>query len=112
MNRSANVSTPECVVVSTTVADDAAASALAESVIAARLAACVQMTPIRSVYRWKGAVHRDPEVLLRFKTIPDNAEKLTSFIRGKHPYELPEILVETAGTSPDYAAWIRAETDR
>lgn len=100
----------ECLVVSTTVSEEQSASALAGRAVESRLAACAQITPIRSVYRWKGSVHRDQELLLRFKTMPDRADALIAMIRASHPYELPELIVERAAASPAYLEWISAET--
>jgi periplasmic divalent cation tolerance protein len=99
------------VVITTTVDSEAAAQELAAALVEARLAACVQCVPIRSVYRWKGAVESAAEYLLLAKTRAALADEATVFIRGRHSYELPEIVVTpVAGGLADYLAWIRSET--
>lgn len=93
----------------TTVPDEQQAGELARSIVAAGLAACVQILPIRSVYRWKGEVCNEPECLLVIKTTAARFPELEQHIRAHHAYETPEIiqLPITAG-SHDYLAWIDA----
>jgi len=103
---------PRIAIVSTTVGSDADARMLAEWLVGDRLAACVQLVPIQSVYRWKGAIERAPEVLLLAKTRADAADRLVDAIRARHPYELPEILVApVAHGLQAYMDWVVAETD-
>ncbi|MCA0214175.1 MAG: divalent-cation tolerance protein CutA [Proteobacteria bacterium] len=97
----------ELIAVYTTVADDAAAQALARDAVAARLAACVQIEPIHSVYAWGGAIQSEPEQRLVFKTTRAMYAELEHFILQRHPYELPAVhAVPVALASPAYAAWV------
>jgi len=103
--------TAECSFVTTTLDDAGKAAALAEALVEARLAACVQCLPIRSVYRWEGRVEKTAELLLLAKTRTALVGELTAFLRARHPYRLPEIVAwPIAGGLPDYLAWIRDET--
>ena len=98
-------------IVTTTLSSRAQAAALAKAVVAARLAACAQMAPIRSVYWWQGRVQSGAEVRVQFKTRQARVRELLAFIRARHPYELPEIIVTPILTGdPDYLAWIDRET--
>jgi periplasmic divalent cation tolerance protein len=101
----------ELVVVTTTVDSEKAARDLAAALVDARLAACVQCVPIHSTYRWKGAVESAAEFLLMAKTRASLAGSLAAFVRGRHSYELPEIVVTpiVGGLAP-YLQWIRDET--
>ncbi len=93
--------------------DDAAqAEALAQSLVGARLAGCVQVIgPIRSFYRWQGQVERAEEWLCLIKTRADLYPALEEAIRARHPYEVPEILaVPVSAGLEAYLAWLRAET--
>jgi periplasmic divalent cation tolerance protein len=96
----------------TTVGSDADADRIAGELVENRLAACVNILPsVRSVYRWKGNVEREEELLLVIKTSADRIEELRNRLREIHPYELPEFLViapEWLGA--DYAAWIEEST--
>jgi periplasmic divalent cation tolerance protein len=101
----------ECVAVQTTVARQRDAALLAGALVDKRLAACVQVSSIRSVYRWKGRVQRAREWKLVFKTRRSLADKVIRSIRSLHPYELPEIVVtEISGGLPEYLSWICSET--
>lgn len=96
----------------TTLPDEASAHALASSLVADRLAACINvMAPCRSVYRWRGEIENALEVPLLIKTTAERYEALEAAIRARHPYELPEIVaVPIARGLPEYLAWVAAET--
>ena len=100
-----------CRIVNTTLPTARAAGTLAREIVDARLAACAQHFPIHSVYRWKGAVESAAESMLVAKTTARLAPALVAFVRERHPYELPEILVTRIdGGLPDYLRWIARET--
>lgn len=97
----------------TTVETQEAALKLAEDLVAARMAACVQIEgPITSVYRWKEAVESGEEWRLLVKFPAARAAAVAAWLRRHHPYETPEWVVGTASHGlPDYAAWVVAEAD-
>ena len=87
------------------------AAAFARGLVEQRLAACVNRIPIRSTYRWKGALKEAGEVLLLVKTSDTRLEALYHAIHASHPYELPELVVlAPAWVGADYQAWVLAET--
>ena len=96
----------------TTLPDRPAAEALAEALVDARLAACVNiLAPCQSVYRWQGAVDKASEVPLLIKTTEARYAALEAAIRARHPYELPEVIaIPITQGLPDYLAWVAAET--
>ena len=98
---------PPCGVVLTTLPDEAGAEALARQIVDAGLGACVQLHPIRSVYRWQGETCAEPEWRLAIKIRADRYPALEAFIRARHPYALPQIVMLpiTAG-APDYLQWV------
>ena len=75
------------------------------------LAACVQLLPIQSFYRWDGKVQDENEVLLLIKTRTDLFDAAIARIKAEHPYTVPEIvgLPFSAGHQP-YLDWIDAST--
>jgi periplasmic divalent cation tolerance protein len=87
-----------------------AAQGLARGLVEAGLAACVNVVPgLRSIYRWQGAVHDDPESLLLVKTPATLLPALLEALAEQHPYELPEALaLAPAEGSAPYLAWLRA----
>lgn len=83
----------EHIVALTTLADEDAGAKLARSLIERRLVACVNIVGrVRSLYRWKGAIEDEPEVLLFMKTRADRFEDLAAAIDELHPYEEPELI--------------------
>jgi periplasmic divalent cation tolerance protein len=98
-----------CVIYST--APSSHAAGLARSLIEKNLVACVNITPVRSLYRWEGEFCDDDEHLLIIKTSHDRAEAVIRAIKAEHPYELPEIIVlpVSDGYMP-YIDWVKAET--
>ena len=102
----------EALLVLTNLPDGESARALADHVVAARLAACVNiLAPCRSVYRWQGNIEHAEEVPLLIKTSAERYPALEAAIRAWHPHELPEIVAVPIGRGlPGYLAWIAAET--
>jgi periplasmic divalent cation tolerance protein len=96
-------------VVLTTESDREAAHRLATALVEARVAACVGMYPIDSIYRWEGTVREDGEVQLVIKTTPEAVDGLVSAIAEHHSYDVPEMVVLDARTSAGYGTWMRDE---
>jgi periplasmic divalent cation tolerance protein len=83
------------------------ATRLADLLIGAHLAACVQILPeMESVYRWEGRIERQSEVLLLAKTTAGKFADLEREVRALHSYETPEIVAVpiVAGSTP-YLKW-------
>jgi periplasmic divalent cation tolerance protein len=101
----------EAIVVLMTAASQDEASRIAEMLVAARLAACVQILPeIESVYRWQGEVKREKEILLLAKTVRSRFDEIESKVRALHSYETPEIIaVPITDASAPYLGWLLAE---
>jgi periplasmic divalent cation tolerance protein len=95
----------------TTVEDDLDAKKLADALIRNKLAACVQFTKTRSVYRWKDNIQSSQEYVINVKTRRELAPKVIDFIKENHTYEVPEIVVLPilTGYQP-YLDWIQTET--
>ncbi|WP_372406760.1 divalent-cation tolerance protein CutA [Streptomyces luteireticuli] len=98
------------VVITTTDAEDKAHT-LASAVVNEKLAACAQVYPIASVYRWEGKIEQDKEWRIDFKTRSDLVDKLAGFIGEHHDYDEPEIIaLPIMGGSAGYLNWVTAET--
>ena len=96
----------------TTFPDEETALAIGEALVAARLAACVNVIPgMRSVYAWKGAIERGAECVGIVKTRAGLAEAVGAALKARHPYETPIILcLEPTGGDADTIAWLLGET--
>jgi uncharacterized protein involved in tolerance to divalent cations len=99
------------VTVFTTTASEAEAETIAEALLAEELAACVQISEIRSRYVWKGAVQRESEHLLLIKTRAVLFEIVRAKIRSMHSYETPEIVaLPIVAADADYLSWMAGVT--
>ncbi len=92
--------------------DALAAQKLAQQLVEARAAACVnQLAPCVSIYRWKDKIETATEVPLLIKTTQAAYPRLEQLIRAAHPYELPEIIaVSVTAGLPAYLHWVDNET--
>jgi periplasmic divalent cation tolerance protein len=103
----------EAIVVLMTAANAAEAARLAEMLVSAHLAACVQISqPMSSVFRWNGTIQWQNEVLIVAKTERSRFEEFEREVRALHSYETPEIIALpiTAGSAP-YLKWLSASLD-
>lgn len=84
------------------------AARLAEMLVGARLAACVQILPeMESIYWWEGAVRREPEHLLLIKTTAGRFATLEREVRALHSYSTPEIIaLPVTEVSAPYLEWL------
>ena len=96
----------------TTVPDAAAAERIAQVLVEARLAACVNILPgVESIYRWQGAVTRSAELQLMIKTTTERYSTVEEAIRMHHPYDVPEVIaVPIDAASSTYLRWLFEET--
>jgi len=85
---------------------------IARALVEEKLVACVNVVGgVRSVYRWKGQIHDDEEVLCLAKTRPELLKALVNRVKDLHPYDVPEILAfEVFDGSADYLAWLEEAT--
>lgn len=98
-------------IVMTTASSQQEAETIAHAVLTARLAACVQLQAITSLYWWGGKIDRADEKLLLCKTMQDKYERLREAILSVHSYETPEILQVPVDAGLDrYVAWLAKET--
>jgi periplasmic divalent cation tolerance protein len=98
--------------ISTTTETKEQAQTIAQHLVEAKLAACVQITgPTTSIYRWKGKVENAQEWLCLIKTRDDLFKKVEAAIKKLHPYETPEIIaMPIVKGSKEYMKWIDDET--
>ncbi len=96
------------IVVLTTTETPQQAEQLAQLLVDAELAACVQiLPPMTSIYRWQGKVERATETLLLIKTLRENYAALEAAIKTHHPYQTPEIIaLPVDAGSAEYLTWL------
>ena len=83
------------------------ADALARALVQERLAACVNIAPVRSCYIWEGKLSLNPEALLIIKTTREGFEPLKKRIAELHSYAVPEIIaLPIAEGHQPYLDWL------
>ncbi|WP_227819323.1 divalent-cation tolerance protein CutA [Mariprofundus micogutta] len=94
-------------VVKTSLSSELQAKKLAEALLEARLAACVQISGSGlSLYRWQDKVEHEQECYMSIKTSTELCDEVVSWLHEHHPYETPEIVWSVCEASPDYANWL------
>ena len=87
------------------------AARIAEALVAEKLAACVQLSPIESWYGWEGKVEQAIEICLHIKTKESLAERVEQRIIALHSYAVPELIrVPITGGSAAYLDWVETST--
>lgn len=108
------MSAAEFVVVLVTTASAEEGARLGRTLVEERLAACANVVgPMRSIYRWQGAVEEADEHLVLLKARGADVAALETRVRALHSYDVPEVIAlpVTAGSAP-YLAWLAESTAR
>jgi periplasmic divalent cation tolerance protein len=102
----------ECCEVVVTAADADWLAGFTRTLVEERLAACGHVTaPIRSIYRWEGAVQDETEARVALHTRRALVPAVIERTRELHPYDIPCVIaLSLAGGDPAYLGWIVAET--
>ncbi|MCV0372980.1 MAG: divalent-cation tolerance protein CutA [Nitrosarchaeum sp.] len=80
---------------------------IAKKLVEKKLAACVNITKISSVYSWNGKIENSSEYIAIFKTTYKNKKILKAQIRETHPYEVPEIAeIIVSSINKPYLQWM------
>ena len=87
------------------------AAEVARLLVGERLAACVSLSAVTSIYSWKDELQNEVETLAVIKTTADRFAALTARIIELHPYEVPEVIALPIidGHAP-YLAWLADST--
>lgn len=105
-------SSPDCAatMVYATFPSVAAAMDVGRALVEERLASCIEILPgVTSIFIWEGKIEEASEAVLIAKTVAGRAEDCIGFIRARHTYDVPAILVlPVIGGSADYLEWLRA----
>ena len=101
----------DLLLVLTTLPDREAAERLVRQLVEERLVACGNLIPgLQSIYRWKGEVASEAEVLVLLKTSRGRVDRLFERAAELHPYEVPELVAVTAAeVSRAYCQWVLEE---
>ncbi len=101
---------PYCIV-TTTINCEKTANIITQTLLEEKLAACIQMIPITSHYRWKNKIQSSSEFLIQIKTKTSLFKDVKKQIELLHTYDIPEIIAtEIMNANDNYLAWLEDET--
>ena len=98
----------EGIVVFITVSGEEEAHKIAELLVTARKAACVNIVPgVDSLFRWEGKLDTARESLLMVKTRAALFPEIAELVKRVHTYEVPEIIaLPIVAGSEEYLNWL------
>ncbi len=95
------------VIIISTFPDKKTITSIANQLVKKKLAACVNITKISSVYSWKGKIENQSEYLALFKTTKKNLQALKKELEKLHPYDVPEIVeINPISINKPYLKWL------
>lgn len=81
---------------------------IAQRLLNSKLAACINLFPVNSLYIWQGEINDDQEYQLIIKTDLNLFQELVAEIKTLHNYEVPEIIaLPIINSSASYLSWLR-----
>ena len=100
------------VIIVSTYPDKKSVTKTANELVKKRLAACVNISKISSIYTWKGKIENTSEFLALFKTTEKNKNALKNAIKASHPYNVPEIAeLDVSSINQPYLKWLVQSTN-
>ncbi|UZE92361.1 MAG: divalent-cation tolerance protein CutA [Methanosarcinales archaeon] len=84
------------------------AKRIARILVEGRLAACVNVFPITSIYHWNG-LQEENEIALIVKTMTKNVKKVENKVKELHSYDVPCIISFKIDGSKEFLKWIGEE---
>ena len=90
----------------TTVTNQLLAERIAKVLVEKKLAACVSIKEIKSIYQWKGNIEENKEFEITIKSLPENLNLLTLILKEKLTYEVPELVYKIFDSENSYFQWI------
>ncbi len=97
-----------------TVSTEESAKKIAEILLTKNLIACANILPgMKSIFKWKGEIVHEEEVVLTVKTIESHTEEITSEVKKVHEYECPCIVfLPIIGGNEEFIQWVKGRGKR
>ena len=91
----------------TTVPNQLLAEQIAKELIEKKIAACISIKEIKSIYKWKRTLEENKEFELTIKSLPEKIDELTLILKEKIDYEVPELIYKVFDSENSYFQWIK-----
>ncbi|KKH93607.1 divalent cation transporter [Methanosarcina sp. 1.H.T.1A.1] len=93
-----------------TVGDMKNASEIARELVSRRLAACVNMFPVSSIYRWNENIEKQNEIAMLVKTDSSRLDEIIKVVKTLHTYDLPAIEFWGIEGEQEYLDWVHVNS--
>ena len=90
----------------TTECNKKAAEKIAKLLLKKKLAACVSLKDIYSIYEWEGKIQEDNEVEILIKSKPELKKALMIFLQKITSYDVPQIVYKKFSSEKKYINWV------
>tara|TARA_Y100001933_G_scaffold205785_1_gene208432 strand:- start:308 stop:619 length:312 start_codon:yes stop_codon:yes gene_type:complete len=91
----------------TTVPNQILAEHIAKELLERKLAACVSIKEIKSIYKWQGNIEENKEFELTIKSLLENLNELILILKAKITYEVPELIYKIFDSEICYYQWVK-----
>ena len=102
----------EYIIIFITASNPNEAEKISNALVSKKLVACSNIiSPIHSIFHWKGDICKEDEVLLILKSTAKNFTEIVTEVKKLHSYEIPEIIaLPIIKGLQEYLQWISDET--
>ena len=90
----------------TTESSNANALRMAKLLIQNKLAACVSIKQIFSIYKWEDDMEETKEFEITIKSTPELKENLIDYLHEISTYDVPQIIYKTYYSENKYFDWL------
>jgi len=84
------------------------AQVIAQMLVKKKLAKCINISKIESIYEYKNEIEEKDEYKLSIKTSISKKDSALKFIKEYHSYNLPELIYYNVNTTKEYQNWIES----
>ena len=96
----------EVLILITTETNQKIAKKIAKNIIESKLAACVSIKNIYSVYKWEDNIEETKEFEITIKTKPEFKDDLFDYLQQMTSYDVPQILYKKFHSESKYHDWL------
>ena len=82
------------------------AKKIAKLLLKKKLAACVSLKDINSIYEWEGKIEEINEVEITIKSKPKFKNSLILFLKKMSSYDIPQIIYKKFNSEKKYINWV------